>query len=444
MTTRPADITIVGLGPGPAELRTVAAQRALDTARHIYIRNHPGSDFADVLARPNVTDVATLRDPSAPPGRRWRAATQAVLDGAAHGPVVLAIPGHARFGEMLTIETIREAEALGLRVELLDGVSMIDLLCSALELDPVLERVQLMDGRSTSRLQQDAPFDGGKLTATPRLPMLITHVYDNAIMRPLARQLSRILPPDHPLTLISEAGLPTESRDQITLADLAEHQGGPLLAIFVPPLPVLDAGRDARTLQHIVARLRQPDGCPWDRKQTNATLKGALVDEVYEAVDAIDAGDMENLAEELGDLFLLIAMHAQIAEEAGHFTLEDVYEGIATKIVRRHPHVFGDDAAEHAEEVVGLWQKIKAEERANGKTSTKAADGQPRSMPGLERAARVLKKHPLDVTGTESDDPGDRLMGAIAGIIDAGDDPDTVLRAALERHVKNAPDRDGS
>src|SRR5690606_8655138 len=206
-----------------------------------------------------------------------------------------------------------------------------------------------------------------------------------------ARQLSRILPPDHPLTLISEAGLPSESREQITLADLAEHQGGPLLAIFVPPLPVLDAGRDARTLQHIVARLRQPDGCPWDRKQTNATLKGALVDEVYEAVDAINAGDMENLAEELGDLFLLIAMHAQIAEEAGHFTLEDVYEGIATKIVRRHPHVFGDDAAEHAEEVVGLWQKIKAEERANGKTSTKAADGQPRSMPGLERAARVLK-----------------------------------------------------
>lgn len=431
-----ADITIVGLGPGPAELRTLAVQRALDNARHVYIRNHPGADFGDLLDRPNVTDVATLRAPGSPSDSRWRASAQAVVDGAGDGPVVLAIPGHARFGEMLTVETIGAAKARGLRVEVLDGISMIDLLCSALELDPVRERVQLMDGRSISQLQQDAPFDGGKLTATPRFPMLITHVYDNAIMRPLARQLSRILPPEHPLTLVSEAGLPDESREQLTLADLADHPGGPLLAIYVPPLPVLDADRDPRTLQHIVARLRQPDGCPWDRKQTNATLKGALVDEVYEAVDAIDAGDMDNLAEELGDLFLLLAMHAQIAEEAGHFTLEDVYEGIATKIVRRHPHVFGDEAAEHAEEVVGLWQKIKAEERANGKKPTKAADGQPRSMPALERAARVLKKHPIKNAGPGSNDPGDRLLAAIAGIMDAGEDPDAALRAALERHVK--------
>ncbi len=339
---------------------------------------------------------------------------------------------------MLTVETMREAEARGLRVELLDGVSMIDLLCTALDLDPVRERVQLMDGRSISFLQLEEPFDGGSFAATPRLPMIITHVYDNAIMLPLAEQLLRILPREHVLTLVSEAGLPGESREQLALAELASHPGGPMLAIFVPPLPSLDAGRDSRTLQQIVARLRAPDGCPWDRKQTNATLRDALVDEVYEAVDAIDAGDMDNLAEELGDLFLLIAMHAQIAEEAGAFTLEDVYEGISTKIVRRHPHVFGDDAAAHAEEVVGLWQRIKAEERSNGKVSTKAVDGQPRSMPALERAGRVLRKMPLYTDDLDRDDPGDRLLAEIAGIIDAGEDPDAILRAALERHVKSA------
>lgn len=443
MTDRSPDITIVGLGPGPAALRTMAVQRALDVARHIYVRNHPGTDFADLLDLPNVTDVASLRDPSAPSGQRWLASARAVVDDAKNGPVVLAIPGHASFGEMLTVETMREADARGLRVEILDGVSMIDLLCTALELDAVRERVQLMDGRSISFLQQHAPFDGGRFTATPRFPMLITHVYDNEITRPLTEQLLRILPPEHALTLVSGAGLPSESRERLALADLANHPGGPMLAIYVPPLPELDAGRDPRTLQHIVARLRAPDGCPWDRKQTNATLRDALVDEVYEAVDAINAGDSENFAEELGDIFLLVAMHAQIAEEAGQFTLEDVYEGIARKIVRRHPHVFGDEEAENATDVSTVWQKVKAEEKANSgrSRSTKAGDGQPHSMPALERATRVLRKHPLDGHPSGNASSGERLLAEIAGIIDAGEDPDAVLRAALERHVATS-DRD--
>ncbi|HEV2129379.1 MAG TPA: hypothetical protein VGR22_12245, partial [Thermomicrobiales bacterium] len=115
----------------------------------------------------------------------------------------------------------------------------------------------------------------------------------------------------------------------------------------------------------------------------------------------------------------------------------------ATKIVRRHPHIFGDDAAEHAEEVVGLWQRIKAEERANGKQATKAADGQPHAMPALERAKRVLKKRPLPEAASDADATGDRLLAVIAGIIDAGEDPDAALRAALERHVA-ATNRDNA
>src|SRR5699024_3871120 len=125
--------------------------------------------------------------------------------------------------------------------------------------------------------------------------------------------------------------------ESITLTELADHPGGPMLAIYVPPLEVLDATRDPCTPQHIVARLRRPDGCPWDRKQDHTSLRDSIIDEAYEVVDAIDAGDDANLAEELGDLLLLIMMHAQIAEEAGTFTLEDVYDGISRKIVRRHP-----------------------------------------------------------------------------------------------------------
>jgi tetrapyrrole methylase family protein/MazG family protein len=190
---------------------------------------------------------------------------------------------------------------------------------------------------------------------------------------------------------------------------------------------------DPRAMQRIVAQLRAPDGCPWDRKQDHQSLARNMVDEVYEVVDAIDRGDTVNLAEELGDLFLLILMQAQIAHEHGDFSIEDVYEGIARKIVGRHPHVFGAAAAANADDVVGIWQQVKARERAeSGKTSGKDLDGEPFSMPALTRAFRVLKKHPLTVG---EDAPP--LLREVAAIVESGGDPDTVLRAQLRHHVTN-------
>jgi tetrapyrrole methylase family protein / MazG family protein len=433
----PGKITIVGLGPGGAGRRTVAVQAALDTAVAVFVRSHEGVDLGDLLVRDNVTDIGRTYNRGADPANRWDSAVEGICAAASDGDVVLGIPGHPRYGEGLVRGTLKAAEARGIATEMLDGISVLDLIATALDVDPLLDGAQLFNAREIAAQMARDPFAGGVFTGSPHRPMLFTHVYDDALRDGMAKALARVLPPDHPVIRIEAVGMAEQRVSEHTIGELAGVSAGQLVAFWVPPAGELDGGRDPRTLQHIVARLRQPDGCPWDRKQTNATLRDALIDEVYEAADAIDAGDMDNLAEELGDLFLLIAMHAQIAEEAGHFTLEDVYEGIATKIVRRHPHVFGDEAAEHAEEVVGLWQRIKAEEKANGKASTKAPDGQPRSMPALERASRVLKKHPLPASGTDDHDPGDRLLAAIAGIIEDGDDPDAVLRAALERHVAN-------
>ena len=207
----------------------------------------------------------------------------------------------------------------------------------------------------------------------------------------------------------------------------------------MPALGALNATRTPDTLQHIVARLRRDDGCPWDRKQTHASLAQSLADEVYEVIDAIDAGDDANLAEELGDLLLLIMMHAQIAEERGAFRLEDVYDSINAKIVRRHPHVFGDLSAANAEEVVGLWQQVKSQEKKNAPNKPeKAADGEPHSMPALLRAARVLKKHPPAVTDSTVESRQQALIDAIAAIVVAGDDPEQILNTALTNHVANA------
>lgn len=431
-----ADITIVGLGPGPAELRTVAAQHALDTANTIFIRDHDGADFGDLLRRPNVIDIHVFRNQDAPSGSRWESSARAIVDAASKEPVVLAIPGHPRFGEMLTVETIRMAETHGLTVDVIDGLSMIDLLCTALNIDPVRERVQIMDGRDMSLIQARAPFTGGEFGANPRLPMLITHVYSNEIMQGLSAQLRRILPPNHQLTVISNAGLPGESRETIMLSDLADHDGGSMLGVYIPPMPELEATRTPLTLQNIVARLRREDGCPWDREQTNQSLAASLADEVYEAIDAINAGDDANLAEELGDLLLLIMMHSQIAEERNAFTLEDVYDGIAAKIVRRHPHVFGDDVIESADHVLDRWQQIKQEENAQRPNKLeKAADGQPHSMPALERANRVFKKHPIDALNDSAERRRQELLLAVAAVVNAGDDPNQILKQALEKHV---------
>lgn len=116
-------------------------------------------------------------------------------------------------------------------------------------------------------------------------------------------------------------------------------------------------------LTEIIARLRGEGGCPWDRKQTHETLIPCLRDEAEEAVQAIEKKDMENLCEELGDVLLQVLMHSQIAKENGVFTLEDVIDGISRKMIRRHPHVFGDAQAATPEESLALWKKIKAEEK---------------------------------------------------------------------------------
>ena len=116
-------------------------------------------------------------------------------------------------------------------------------------------------------------------------------------------------------------------------------------------------------LRAIVAELREPDGCPWDRAQTYESLKKCTADGAQEVLDAVDHKDMENLKEELGDLLLQVIFYAQIAAEDGYFTLDDVMNGLGRKLVRRHPHVFGDEKADSAEEALQLWYKIKAMEK---------------------------------------------------------------------------------
>src|ERR1700738_1638674 len=197
----------------------------------------------------------------------------------------------------------------------------------------------------------------------------------------------------------------------------------------------ISAGEWFEKLVAVQKRLRAPQGCPWDREQTPATLRPYLIEEAYEVLDALESGDDAKFAEEMGDLLLQIVFHSQIATEEGGFTVADVIRGVHEKMVRRHPHVFGAKRAKDAAEVLRNWEQIKAEERrAQNKNTTPAEkekepvsvlDGVPRTLPALLEGLQLTRKAAR--IGFDWDDP--------AGIFDKVREETSELQRAL--HAKD-------
>jgi tetrapyrrole methylase family protein/MazG family protein len=180
--------------------------------------------------------------------------------------------------------------------------------------------------------------------------------------------------------------------DALAATDLA----GPL---YVPPIPAESAAAGPWSMPFISDRLRRPDGCPWDREQTHASLRKHLLEETYEVYDALEAGATPALAEELGDLLLQVVLHAQLAAEAGVFDLADVQAVLARKIVRRHPHVFGDAVARTAGDVNRQWERIKADERLAA-ADEEAANGAGGAGASGPQAPRVVKSALDGISGS--------------------------------------------
>jgi len=154
-------------------------------------------------------------------------------------------------------------------------------------------------------------------------------------------------------------------------------------------LPLTEEPRQFDTLVNIIAKLRSPDGCPWDRKQTHASLRSALLGECYEVLEALDEGDAEKLGDELGDLLLQVVLHAQIATEAGEFELGDVINNINTKLINRHPHIFGSAKVADADEVAHNWEVLKQEERG---AEVSMLENVPKEMPALNYSQEIQRR----------------------------------------------------
>jgi MazG family protein len=201
--------------------------------------------------------------------------------------------------------------------------------------------------------------------------------------------LQRLYPGAAPVARLGagDAGGSPDATSPATIARLsADDLDGPL---YVPPIAPELAAAGPWSMPYISHRLRQPDGCPWDREQTHESLRKHLLEETYEVYDALEHGATPALAEELGDLLLQVILHAQLAAEAGVFDLADVQASIARKIVRRHPHVFGDAVARTAADVNRQWERIKADERAEAAEAAQSAslDGDPEAAPVAPRSA---------------------------------------------------------
>jgi tetrapyrrole methylase family protein/MazG family protein len=373
-------ITIVGLGPGDGSLLTQEAIGLLQESEEIYLRTRRHPTVASLPSHLRVHSFDHLYESEEEFDAVYeKIATEVLRLGQRPQGVLYAVPGHPLVGED-TVQRIRKsAQQAGVEVRIVPGLSFIEAALPFLDLDP-LDGLQIVD--ATILGQHLSP------SLDPDLPALIGQLYSSLVASEAKLTLLNLYPAEHGVTLLRALGTPQATTEKLPLYELDRVESfDHLTSLFVPPL---DKASSVATFHDIVARLRAPDGCPWDREQTHLTLRPHLLEETYEVLRAIDEEDEEALREELGDLLLQIVLHAQIATEEGSFTLAGVVQTIIEKLIRRHPHVFAGLEVADADEVLRNWQAIKREEKAE--KEDKPLWDMPLSLPALTLARRAQER----------------------------------------------------
>ena len=373
-------IIVVGLGPGNPEQITLEAWRIIEGASEVYLRTerHPSvAALPKGVAYHSFDSFYERYDTFA---EVYEQIAQAIV-GLGERPqgVIYAVPGHPLVGETSVQRILALARERGIATRIIAGVSFLEPTITALGIDP-LDGLQICD--ATILAQKHHP------NLDPDVGALVAQVYNRHLASELKMTLMNLYHDEHPIKLVRAAGTHQQEVSELPLYALDRRDDlDHLSSVYIPPLA---RPGSLASFQDVVARLRAPGGCPWDRQQTHQSLRPHLLEETYEVLAALDADDMEKLKEELGDLLLQIMLHAQIASEDGDFKLIDSVEQIIAKLVRRHPHVFGEVIVENAEEVLRNWEQIKREER--GDTSTSLLAGIPASLPALSQAAEMQRR----------------------------------------------------
>ena len=453
-----ARVVVVGLGPAGADLLVPRARAEIERVPVRYVRTarHPAVDdlAADGLHCASfdaVYDDAEHIDDVYP-----RIVELLVEAAAEHGEVCYAVPGNPVVAER-SVQLLHARAAAGeVELTVVPGVSFAELAWAHVGVDP-LGGARVVDGRALDPADLEA---GG--------PVLIAQVDGPLVASDVKLALLEHTAPDTPIVVLQRLGLPDERVVRVALVDL-DREVAPdhLTTVFVDlPPGAADAFGD---LMVLTRRLRGPEGCPWDAEQTHHSLTRYLLEEAYEVVDAIEAVPRDDdpepatdaaaayadLADELGDLLFQVVFHGVLAEEAGEFTTAEVARGIHEKLVRRHPHVFGDVDAPTADAVVRNWEQIKKAEKDTDSLVASVSPGLPALLYthklfrkaasiGLEPGDRseAVRRLAAAASAAAVDDGaagreavlGDALAAVVLLAIDGGLDAESALRGWAGRY----------
>jgi tetrapyrrole methylase family protein/MazG family protein len=417
-------ITLLGLGPGDPNLLTREAWETLNQSKTVHLRTRRHPTIAGLPAHLALIDFDAVYDAGDAFESVYARIVDAVMDAAQHGDVVYAVPGHPLVGEATTPLILQRAAQAKIPTRIVAGLSFIEPTLEILNDEFLVLNRAPVSARSIQNSKFKIhnsvdPVNGLQLCdaleiaalhhppLNPDKPALIAQVYSRAIASDVKLTLMNQYPPAHVVYVVraiaeegkkvrrGESGkgrkshLPTFSPlplHEMDHRDSFDH----LTSLYVP---ALDEVGGFEAFQETIAYLRAPEGCPWDREQTHASLRNTLLEEAYEVLTAIDEDDMDALREELGDLLFNVMLQAQIATEAEEFRMSDVIAAINTKLIRRHPHVFGHTIVSDAGEVVKNWHEIKRQEKADkGVKDASVLDGIAPALPALAQAQKMAHR----------------------------------------------------
>ncbi|MDV2686761.1 nucleoside triphosphate pyrophosphohydrolase [Alkalihalophilus lindianensis] len=377
-------ISVIGLGAGELEQLPLGVYRHLKQTDQLFVRtkDHP---VLTELQEEGVTfqSFDSIYEQHDQFEDVYQSIVKKLINESSKGSITYAVPGHPFVAERTIQLLIEIAGNQDVHLEFLGGQSFLDPMYNALKIDPI-EGCQIVDGTALRR---------DELELTQHI--IIVQVYDAMIASDVKLTLMERLPDDYEVIIATAVGSTAQQLTRVPLYEL-DHATtlNNLTAVYVPPVKdeTLLNGEFTR-LREVIATLRGPNGCPWDKEQTHQSLKKYLIEETYEVLEAIDEEDDDHLIEELGDVLLQVMLHAQIGEDEGWFSIKDIVQSTSEKMIRRHPHVFGDKNVSNSVEVVDNWQQIKQAEKENQPTERESIlNGIPNGLPALMIAEKLQKK----------------------------------------------------
>lgn len=414
-------IIIVGLGPGRVEHLTLKTWEIISNTKELFFRTgvHPAvEDLADRGIRFQTFD--SLYEQGQSFEKVYQQIVNMLLARAAETntePIVYGVPGHPLVAEETVRLLLEQAPVQGIETEVVAGVSFLDTAITMLGIDPT-DGLLILDALTVA-----------KEDINPNQHIIFTQVYNRFVASDLKLILLELYSAEHQLVVIKNAGI-SGMEQQIKL-QVAELDHGDyfdhLTSVYLGPdqgkniVEAADSPYGVESLFTVMKRLLGPGGCPWDREQNHQTLRPYLIEEAYEVIEAIDNGRMDMLEEELGDLLLQVVFHSILAESSLDFSFADVVEGVTQKMIRRHPHVFGELTVKDSQEVLQNWDKIKAGEKGNeSQPITRVMDKLNRSLPALLLAEEVQKKAAkVGFDWDEVEDAWDKVFEEIAELKEA-------------------------